>query len=106
MNARTVQAVGIRLDSKMLGKLETLGKEENMDRSTVARMLLDEGLKNYVKRKAAENYKAGRTTISGAAKKAGITIWEMEQYLVSNGYRSQYSTEELQEEFRLLVKQK
>lgn len=106
MNARTAQAVGIRLDGKMLDKIETLGKEENLDRSTAVRMLLDEGFKNYVKRKAAENYRAGRTTISGAAKKAGITIWEMEQYLVSQGYRSQYSTEEMQEEFRMLAKQK
>lgn len=62
--------------------------------------------KNPVVKKAVEDYLAGRTTISGAAKKAGITIWEMEQYLVSEGYRSQYSAEDLQEEFRVLAKQK
>lgn len=57
-------------------------------------MLID----NYAKRKAAEQYRSGKITISKAAEKAGLTVWEMEQYLVSKGYRPQYSTEDLREE--------
>jgi|SRR3989344_125296 len=100
------QAVGIRLDSKMRGKIETVSKEEHLDRSMAIRLLLEEGYDNYAKRKAAEEYKTGRITISKAAEKAGFTLWEMEQFLISKGYKSQYSTEDLEEELLAIAKQK
>jgi hypothetical protein len=40
--------------------------------------------------------------MSEAAKKAQITIWEMEQYLIENGYKSSYSIEDLKSELKLL----
>lgn len=52
--------------------------------------------------KAAEDYVKGRITLSEAAKKAELTIWEMEQYLVANGYKSGYSVEDLEKELLLL----
>lgn len=48
--------------------------------------------------KAAQAYLAGKTTMSGAAEKAGLTVWEMQQYLISQGFKSQYSVEDLEEE--------
>jgi predicted HTH domain antitoxin len=54
--------------------------------------------KSRTRRKAAEDYVAGKTSISKAAEKAGATVWEMEQYLVSKGFKSQYSTEDLKDE--------
>ena len=92
------QAIGIKLDNKFLNKIENLGKEENLDRSTIMRLLLEEGYKTRIKKKAAKDYAAGKITISNAAEKAGLTVWEMEQYLVLNGFKSQYSIEDLNEE--------
>lgn len=92
------QAVGIRLDTKMLNRVEEVSKEERLDRSTAMRILLEEGYKSRMKRKAVEEYKAGKTTISKAAEKAGLTVWEMEQCLLSQGFKSQYSIEDLKEE--------
>lgn len=92
------QAIGIRLENAFLSRIEALSKEEHLDRSTAMRILLEEGYKNYIKRKAAENYMGGKITISKAAEKAGITVWEMEQYLVNKGFKSQYSIEDLKEE--------
>ncbi|HLC79379.1 MAG TPA: UPF0175 family protein [archaeon] len=91
-------AIGIRIEPELLKKIEKLGKEESMDRSTAMRMLLEQGYKSHVKKRAAEKYREGKTTISDAAQKAGLTIWEFEQYLVVNGYKSQYSVEDLKEE--------
>jgi len=91
-------AVGVRIDKDFLKKIEKLGKEDFMDRSTTMRALLEEGYKSRMKRKAAEKYKAGKTTISGAASQAGMTIWEFEQYLILNGFKSQYSVEDLKHE--------
>ena len=94
------QAIGVRLDNEFRKKLENLCKEEHLDRSTAMRILLEEGYQNYMKRKASEHYLSGKTTISKAAEKAGLTIWEMEQYLVSKGFKSQYSIEDLKEEIK------
>lgn len=92
------QAIGIRLENEFLKRVETVCREEHVDRSTALRMLLEEGYENYAKRKAAEEYKSGKLTISKAAEKAFLTVWEMEQYLLSKGFKSQYSIEDLKEE--------
>lgn len=86
------------MDRKFLGRIGELSKEEHLGRSTAMRILLEEGYRSYAKRKAAQDYMAGKTTISGAALKADVTVWEMEQYLVSAGFKSQYSAEDLKEE--------
>lgn len=105
-NPATAQAIGIRLDDKILGKVEAVGREERLDRSTTVRLLLEEGYKSYSKRKAIDDYKSGKLTMSKAAERAGITVWEMEQSLVSQGYKSQYSTIDFEEELQLLAKKK
>jgi len=94
------QAIGLRLDTKMMDRIEEVSRDEHLDRSTAMRILLEEGIQCRMKRKAAEEYKAGKTTISKAAEKAGLTIWEMEQFLLSHGFKSQYSLEDLKEETR------
>jgi metal-responsive CopG/Arc/MetJ family transcriptional regulator len=98
------QAIGIRLDNKMRSKVETVSKEESLDRSMAIRLLLEEGYGSYSKRKAAEEYKTGKTTISKAAQKANLTIWEMEQYLICQGYKSQYSADDLKQELEAITK--
>jgi len=100
------QAIGIRLDSKFLDKIENLSKAESLDRSTAMRILLEEGYKEYVKKKAAENYLTGKFTLSRASENAGITLWEMEEYLVKKGFKSQYSVEDLEEDFLKIRKKK
>ncbi|HIH09047.1 MAG TPA: hypothetical protein HA254_00075 [Candidatus Diapherotrites archaeon] len=91
-------AIGIRVEPEFLKKIEKLGKEESMDRSTAMRMLLEQGYKSHMKKKAAEKYRQGKTTMSAAAGEAGLTIWEFEQYMIATGYKSQYSIEDLKEE--------
>lgn len=95
------QAIGIRLENKFLKSIDELSDEEHFDRSTTMRILLKEGYKNHIIKKAAEEYKAGRITMSKGAEKAKITIFEFEKFLVSNGFKSQYSVEDLKEELSL-----
>jgi predicted HTH domain antitoxin len=96
------EAIGIRLDEDFLKKIEELSKEEVSDRSTTIRKLIYAGYNNLIKKKVAEEYKKGNISMSEAAKKAQITIWEMEQYLIENGYKSSYSIEDLKSELKLL----
>lgn len=83
--------IGIRLDEAFLRKVEQLSEEENLDRSTILRKLLEKGYEEYMKKKAAEQYKQGKITLSKAAKLADVTLWTFEQYLVNHGYTSEYT---------------
>lgn len=90
--------IGIRLDEDFLKKVEQLSEEENLDRSTILRKLLEKGYKAYMKKKAAEKYKEGKIILSKAAKLANVTVWTFEQYLVQHGYKSKYSLKDLEQE--------
>jgi metal-responsive CopG/Arc/MetJ family transcriptional regulator len=77
-----------------LVKLDEMSRIEGVDRSTLIRKLIRKGFEEYLKEKAAEKYIRGKITISKAAEEAGITIWEMEKFLVGRGYKSAYSVED------------
>ena len=95
-------AIGIRLPREVLSRIEKLSSEEHEDRSTIIRKLVMLGYSDLVKEKAAEKYRSGRLTLSEAAHQAGLTLWEMETYLVERGYKSAYSVEDLERELHLL----
>ena len=95
-------AIGIRLPKEVLSRIEKLGREEHEDRSTIIRKLVMLGYSDLVKEKSAEKYRNGKVTLSEAAHQAGLTLWEMESYLVERGYKSAYSVEDLEREQRLL----
>ncbi len=52
--------------------------------------------------RAAIEYRTGKITISEAARKAEVSVWEMEKYLVDSGFKSSYSVEDLEKELQLL----
>ncbi len=91
-------SIGVRLDKEFIEKLESTGEEENLDRSTIIRKFLQKGYRAYMKEKAADKYRKGEITISKAAEMADITVWEMEKFLVEEGYVSKYSIEDLMTE--------
>ncbi|MBI2107521.1 UPF0175 family protein [Candidatus Woesearchaeota archaeon] len=96
------EAIGIRLDREFLRKIEEISKEEVSDRSTTIRKLIQMGYNDVIKRKAVENYIKGKITISEAANMAELTIWEIEQLLIEQGYKSSYSIEDLGDELKKL----
>ena len=96
------EAIGIRLDKDFLKKIEKLSKEELLDRSSTIRKLVHVGYQDTIKKKAAQEYMQGKITMSEAAHRAEITIFDMEQYLVEQGYKSSYSIEDLKREMRMI----
>lgn len=58
--------------------------------------------KDHMRKKAAEQYVKGSITLSQAARQAGLTLWEMENYLVEHGFTSRYSIEDLEREMKRL----
>lgn len=97
------RAIGIRLDSETLKKVKELEEEESLDRSTIIRKLVLIGYKDLTTKKAARKYIEGKITISEAAHRAGISILDMEKYLIDNGFKSSYSIEDLKQELRLKI---
>ncbi|MFP4050708.1 MAG: UPF0175 family protein [Thermoplasmata archaeon] len=95
-------SIGVRLDEEFIKKLESIGEDEKLDRSTIIRKLLEKGYREYLKEKAAEKYRSEEVTISKAAEIAETTIWDMERYLVENGYVSEYSAKDLMDELENL----
>ena len=96
------EAIGIRLPKDILKAIQKLSKEELEDRSTIIRKLVMIGYKDVIKKKAAENYIKGKITISEAAHQADLTIFEMEEYLVKQGFVSSYSVEDFEKELRTI----
>jgi len=92
------KAIGIRLDNEILKKVKELEKEELVDRSTIIRKLVIIGYKDLAMQKAAQQYIEGKITISEAAHKSGLSVWDMEKYLVVHGFKSSYSIEDLKED--------
>ena len=92
------KAVGIRMDEKLLKKLDEMSEEESIDRSALVRKLLRKGYEEMRKEIAAEKYKKGQITLDKAAEEAEITLWEMEKFLVESGYKSDYSVKDLEKE--------
>ncbi len=69
-----------------------------------ARRLVMVGYKDFMQRKAAEKYLKGNITLSEASHQTGLTLWEMEKYLVEQGFKSSYSIEDLEREMKILEK--
>ena len=100
------EAIGIRLDEETLRKVDSLSEEEESDRSTIIRKLISKGFKEITKEKAAEKYIQGRITLSEAGRRANLSLWDLQSYLVGRGFKSQYSVEDLMEEAAMLAKKK
>jgi len=90
--------VAIRMTDEFLEKLEKLGKEEATDRSSLVRSLIEKGYVELIKEKAAQTYREGKITLTEAAHRAGLTLFEMMKYLVDKGFKSEYSIEDLEKE--------
>ncbi|MBI5389376.1 UPF0175 family protein [Candidatus Woesearchaeota archaeon] len=77
-----------------------------MDRSSTLRKLIVLGYKEHMKKKAAEDYRGGRITLTQAASIAELTVWDMEHYLVEHGFKTGYSLDDLRTETAMLLAEK
>ena len=96
------QPIGIRFPKEFLEKIEKLSKSEMEDRSMIIRKLVLKGYSELMKQKSVESYIREEITFSEAAHRAGLTLFEMEKYLVEKGFKSDYSLEDLEDEMKIL----
>lgn len=94
----------MRLSKKIVEYIDREAEKESVDRSVIIRRLVERGAAEFEKEKAAKRYIEGKISISGAAEDAKLTIPEMVDYLVSRGYRSEYSMDDFRKGVTLLEK--
>jgi predicted HTH domain antitoxin len=96
MKQKQQASIGVRVPRDMLSRIEKLSQEEHEDRSTTIRKLVMIGYASVMREKAARKYLKGDITLSEAAHRAGLSLWDMEKYLVEHGFKSDYSVRDLE----------
>ncbi|MBM3934437.1 MAG: hypothetical protein FJ319_09075 [SAR202 cluster bacterium] len=90
------EMVASRVSSEILEGLRKVEEVEQVDRSTAIRKILYAGLKEWKLEHAAKLYRENVVTMSRAAFEAGVTIWEMMDYLHAKKIPMQYDLEDLE----------
>jgi predicted HTH domain antitoxin len=72
----------VRVDEEIYREIGETADLENVDKSTIARGLLETGIKEAKKRRGIELYRAGSTTIWKAAEVADVSLREMMDLIV------------------------
>lgn len=91
-----------RAPDSLAKEIETLAKEEHLDKSSLIRRLLAEAVEEKRKRKALELYKEGKVSLGKAASIAKLSIWEMLGLIREKGLHIDYGREELLEDLKPL----
>lgn len=74
-----------RVHQSQIKALEKVSAEEKIDRSAALRKVLDIGLREYMKRRAVEEYRKERISIGKAAEEAGVSVAEFLKVLADEG---------------------
>ncbi|MGB2728808.1 MAG: UPF0175 family protein [Halobacteriota archaeon] len=89
-----------RVSEEIEKEIRSISEREQLDRSTVVRRLLMEGIKDWKIKYALEEYSEGRVTIWRAARMAGISLRQMLDIAAKKGIPFQYTMKDLREDFR------
>ncbi len=73
----TEVTVSARIPKEMEREVETLMREEHLEKSAALRKILHMGLEAYRRDRALRLLAAGSVTVSKAARIARVTVWEM-----------------------------
>ena len=100
--AEAVRQLNIRIPESLIEELERIATEEQVDRTSVARKLLTEGVNRWRLEHALRLYQQGQITKERAAEMAGVSIYDILDELRQRGTVARYSLEELREDLALL----
>ena len=93
--------VTTRVEEELVKIIDDIAKREGMDRSTVVRRFLLKAVKDWLIEKSLEEYEEGRLTLWQAARKCGLSLWEMVEEVKKRRVHVPYSLEELKEDLKV-----
>ena len=97
------QMVGSRLPQELLKDLETIERLEQTDRSTTVRKLLHRAVGEWKREYYARQYGEGKMTLARAAAEAGVSLWEMMDYVRQKKIAAQYDMEEFRKDVEAVL---
>ena len=103
--AEATRQLNIRIPQSLVEELEHIAVEEHVERASVARKFLVEGVDRWRLDHALRLYEQGQITKERAAEIARVSIYDILDALRQRGTMAQYSLEELREDLTLLQQQ-
>jgi len=94
--------IATRIDRELLAQIKQIEKEMRAGRAEVIRQLLDEGVKQYRLRRALALLREGKVTVSRAAEMAGVSVWDIVEFMRSKKIPIPYGAEELRKSLELI----
>lgn len=98
----TTRQLNVRVPASLIEELESIAREEHMDRTTVTRRLLADGISHWRLDRAIRAYQEGRVSKERAAEMADVSLYQLLDELRQRGVPAQYSVFELREDIALL----
>ena len=93
-----------RVEDELAKMIETVSKEEGMDRSTVIRRFLMKAAKDWLIQKSLQEYEEGKITLWQAARKCSLSVWEMIDEARKRQVHVPYTLEEFKKDLKGLRK--
>jgi len=93
-----------RVENELAEIIDEVSKEEGMDRSTVIRRFLMKAAKDWLIEKSLQEYEEGRITLWQAARRCGLSVWEIIDEAKRREVHVPYTLAEFKEDLKGLRK--
>lgn len=87
-----------RIPDDLAREIARISREERLDKSAVARRLLEQGVRTYRLDRALERYQRGELTLRAAARSGQLPLRAFLDELGRRGVPLQYAMEDLEED--------
>lgn len=94
--------VTTRVEDTLVRDIDRVAYQEAIDRSAVVRKFLISSLREWKIQKNLDNYEQGKITLWQAARKCGVSLWEMIDEVKKRRVHVPYGMEELKEDILAL----
>jgi predicted HTH domain antitoxin len=94
------QMVGTRLPEEVVRDLQIIEDAEQSDRSTTVRKLLYKAIQDWKLAHYADLYGRGKITLARAARDAGVSLWEIMDYVRGAKIATQYDLDDLRKDLK------
>ncbi len=92
--------VTTRVEEEYLYEIDNISKTKHIDRATLVRNYIVQALLEDRKERVLEEYKKRKISLELAAKKLGMSIWDIIDIVKERGLYIDYTKEELEEDTR------
>ena len=94
--------ISTRLQKKEAREIEKFAKEEDLDKSTFVKRLINRSLQEYKAEHAFKLYKEGKVSLGKAAELAGKSLWDMIELMKKYDVYLNYNIDDLKDDLQTI----